>query len=124
MINHVALHVNDIDASKDFYAKALAPLGYVLTLDLTEHKVAGLGADGKTDLALFGDGTKQAGHIAFTASNKKVVDGVYSAALAAGGKDNGAPGYRKDHEPGYYAAFVRDPSGHNIEVVFMDPAVK
>ncbi|PIR84130.1 glyoxalase [Candidatus Kaiserbacteria bacterium CG10_big_fil_rev_8_21_14_0_10_51_14] len=59
-------------------------------------------------------------HVAFEAKNKKQVDAWYKAALKAGAKDNGGPGYRTEYWPGYYAAFVYDPDGHNIEVVWWD----
>jgi catechol 2,3-dioxygenase-like lactoylglutathione lyase family enzyme len=120
MIDHVTLHVEDIEKSKEFYSKALAPLGYVQTSEFPEWKVAGFGVDGKSDLWLVGDGADKPGHIAFVATNKIGVEEVHKAALAAGGKDNGAPGYRKEYSPGYYASFVLDLDGHNIEVVFHD----
>ena len=122
MIDHTTLHVNDWDKSKEFYSKALAPLGYTQTSEFAEWKVTGYGVNGKSDLWLVADGADKAGHIAFTATDKDGVQGFYDAALASGGKDNGAPGYRKDYSPGYYAAFVHDPDGHNIEVVFHDSA--
>jgi catechol 2,3-dioxygenase-like lactoylglutathione lyase family enzyme len=122
MIDHVTLHVNDWDTSKDFYAKALAPLGYAQTSEFEEWKVTGYGVNGKSDLWIVADGADKPGHIAFIASNKDQVQQFYDAALASGGKDNGAPGYRKDYSPGYYAAFAYDPNGHNIEVLFHDPS--
>jgi predicted lactoylglutathione lyase len=84
--------------------------------------VVGMGVNGISDLWLIGDGAKQEGHVAFTANDKESVQKFYDAGLASGGSDNGAPGYRKDYTPGYYAAFVKDPDGHNIELVFMDPS--
>lgn len=122
MIDHLTLHVKDIDTSKEFYSKALAPLGYAQTSEMPEYKVTGYGVEGKSDIWLVGDaaGTPP-GHVAFVAHDADSVDAFYDAAIAAGGKDNGAPGYRKDYSPGYYAAFVYDPDGHNIEVVFHDP---
>jgi predicted lactoylglutathione lyase len=121
MLSHITLHVNDIDKSKEFYTKALAPLGYAKTSEMPEWKVVGIGVDGKSDTWLVGDGAKQETHVAYSAMDKESVQKFYDEALAAGGKDNGAPGYRKDYTPGYYAAFVHDLDGHNIEVVFMDP---
>jgi catechol 2,3-dioxygenase-like lactoylglutathione lyase family enzyme len=121
MINHLTLHVNDIDKAKEFYGKALAPLDYAQTNEMPEWKVVGMGVNGNSDLWLIGDGTKQDQHVAFTSLNKEAVQKFYDAAIAAGAKDNGAPGYRKDYTPGYYAAFVYDPDGHNLEAVFMDP---
>lgn len=123
MIDHLTLHVSDIDTSKKFYAEALKPLGYAQTNEMAEWKVVGFGIDGKSDLWLVGDAAgTPAGHIAYSVTSKDDVQAFYDAALAAGGKDNGAPGYRKDYTPGYYAAFIIDPDGHNIEAVFMDPS--
>lgn len=123
MISHITLHVNDIDKAKEFYLKMLGSLGYAQTNEFPEWKVVGLGVDGKSDLWLVGDGAKQEVHVAFDASSKDAVQKFYDDALVAGGKDNGAPAYRKDYTPGYYAAFVKDLDGHNIEAVFMDSAV-
>jgi predicted lactoylglutathione lyase len=123
MLAHITIHVNDIDTDKEFYAKALAPLGYGVMSEHPEWKLAGIGKDGKSEIWVYaGEGAKQVAHVAFTAESKEQVQQFYDAALAAGGKDNGAPGYRKDYAPGYYAAFVFDPSGNNIEAVFMDPS--
>lgn len=121
MIDHVSLHVNDFAKSKAFYSKALAPLSYSIITEFSEWSVAGIGADGKPDIWIMADGAKQSTHIALSVSSKAIVETFYKAALAAGGKDNGAPGYRKEYSPGYYAAFVHDPDGHNIETVFHDP---
>jgi catechol 2,3-dioxygenase-like lactoylglutathione lyase family enzyme len=123
MIAHVTLHVSDIDKSKEFYGKMLAPLGYAQTAQFDEWKVVGMGVGGISDLWLVGDaaGTPP-GHIAFSAKNKDEVQKAYDAGIAAGAKDNGAPGYRKDYSAGYYAAFVHDLDGHNIEFIFNDPS--
>jgi predicted lactoylglutathione lyase len=121
MIDHISLHVSDIAKSKDFYTKALAPLGYTMMMEFPEFKVAGFGADGKADFWINGKDSDVTNHIAFAAKDKAAVDGFYKAGVAAGGTDNGAPGYRKDYSPGYYAAFVKDLDGHNVEVVFHDP---
>jgi catechol 2,3-dioxygenase-like lactoylglutathione lyase family enzyme len=121
MIDHTGYHVNDIEKSKAFYDKALAPLGYSLVSEYPEWKVAGYGTDGKSDFWIVGDGTKQEQHVAFAAPNKEAVDGFHAAGIASGGSDNGAPGYRKSYSPGYYAAYVKDPDGNNVEVLFHDP---
>jgi len=123
MIDHVSLHVSDFAKAKAFYAAALQPLGYELLMNMDEWQVAGLGANKKPDIWLQADGTKQSTHLALAATGKDMVDGFYKATMAAGGKDNGAPGYRKEYSPGYYAAFIHDMDGHNIEVVFHDPSV-
>ncbi len=121
MIDHAGFHVSDIAQAKEFYAKALAPLGYTLLAEYPEWNVAGFGIAPKADFWLNGKGVNDANHVAFAANDKSAVDGFHKAALAAGGEDNGAPGYRKDYSPGYYAAFVKDLDGHNVEVVFHDP---
>ena len=120
MIDHVSLHVSDFEKAKGFYSKALAPLGYTMMMEMAEWKVAGFG-EGKPDLWIHGKGSEDEDHVAFAAKDKASVDAFYKAGMDAGGTDNGAPGYRKDYSPGYYAAFVKDADGHNIEVVFHDP---
>ena len=121
MIDHLTLKVRDIRTSIDFYRKALAPLGYVAKAH--HEPTIGFGAedDGAHSdfyLTSSGDGTgSPVTHIAFRAADAAMVDAFYQAALAHGGTDNGAPGERPYH-PGYYAAFVLDPDGNNIEAVF------
>jgi predicted lactoylglutathione lyase len=122
MIDHTGYHVNDIEKSKAFYSEALAPLGYTLISEFPEWKVAGYGAGTTSDFWIVGDGVKQTEHVAFRAFDKESVDKFHEAGIASGGTDNGAPGYRTDYSPGYYAAFVKDPDGHNVEVVFHDPS--
>ena len=125
MIDHLTVHVNDLAKSKDFYLAALKPLGYELISDYPDWSICGLGADKKPDLWLAGGSdVKQTAHVAFGTTEKARVDAFHKAALAAGGKDNGAPGYRKEYSPGYYAAFVYDPTGNNIEVVWHDPGAE
>lgn len=122
MIDHSGLVVSDFARSRDFYAKALAPLGYKVMMEFSAEQAgdapaAGLG-DTKPDFWLTG-GTpnKPPVHIAFAARNRATVDAFYKAALAAGGRDNGPPGIRAHYHPDYYGAFVLDPDGHNIEAV-------
>jgi catechol 2,3-dioxygenase-like lactoylglutathione lyase family enzyme len=123
MIAHASIAVSDYAKAKDFYAKALAPLGYTLTQPMDEYKAAGF-RDGVSNNTDFWIGTNEKGvmpiHVAFAAKNKTEVEGFYKAALAAGGKDNGAPGYRKEYWVGYYAAFIHDADGNNIEAVWYD----
>lgn len=122
MIAHVSLKVSDIGKAKEFYGKALAPLGYKITQDMPEYNVAGMmSGDGNTDFWLDGNGCEQTTHLAFGAANEGEVQAFYKAALEAGGVDNGAPGYRADYGAGYYAAFVHDPDGHNIEAMYWNP---
>jgi catechol 2,3-dioxygenase-like lactoylglutathione lyase family enzyme len=121
MIDHLGIHVTDLDASKAFYTAALAPLGYGLLRDYSGF--VGLGADQKPDFWLTqGQATTPGLHLAFAAKDRATVDAFYAAAIAAGAKDNGAPGLRPQYHPGYYGAFVIDLNGHNLEVVCHRPA--
>ncbi len=123
MIAHAGIHVNDYDKAKEFYTKALAPLGYKLNMDMAEYKAGGfMGPEGNTDFWIGGDGVKQPNHVAFGAPNEEQVQAFYKAALEAGAKDNGAPGYRTEYGAGYYAAFVYDPDGNNIETMYWNDA--
>jgi catechol 2,3-dioxygenase-like lactoylglutathione lyase family enzyme len=127
MIDHVGIPVADYARSKAFYAKALAPLGYVLVMEVQQSEedspAAGFGAEGKPDFWIGGEGgLNRRIHIAIAAKDRAAVDAFYRAALVAGGKDNGAPGLRPHYHPNYYGAFVLDPDGHNIEAVCHAPA--
>lgn len=113
-IEHVSLRCSDFEASRKFYEKALAPLGYQKTQDYPG--AAGFFADGHTSFWVTEGQVGTPTHIAFHAKDRKAVDAFHKAALAAGAKDNGAPGLR-DYSPTYYAAFVLDPDGHNMEAV-------
>lgn len=120
MFDHVVFGVSDYAASKAFYLKALAPLGMAI---VHEGKLGiEMSADGKASLCLFQTEEKPAHlHLAFVATQRGLVDAFYRAALEAGGKDHGAPGLRPQYHAHYYAAFVIDPDGHNIEVVCHQP---
>ena len=120
MIDHLTLTASDYARSKAFYVSALAPLGYSLVKEFGDD-VAGFGIGSRLDFWLANGGkggeTRPVFHLAFVAETRAAVDLFYSAALAAGGRDNGAPGLRENHGPHYYAAFVLDPDGQNIEAV-------
>jgi catechol 2,3-dioxygenase-like lactoylglutathione lyase family enzyme len=127
MLDHTGFPVSDYAQSKAFYLQALAPLGYALIIEVQQHEndhpAAGFGANGKPDLWIGGEGGLQRPiHIAIAAQDRAAVDAFHRAAIAAGGKDNGAPGLRPHYHPNYYAAFVLDPDGHNIEAVCHAPA--
>jgi catechol 2,3-dioxygenase-like lactoylglutathione lyase family enzyme len=116
LIDHVHLRARDFQASRHFYATALQVLGLTI-----EH--AGEGWFQVDEL--FVDRAEPGAapthiHLAFQAPDRDTVDAFYAAALAAGGTDNGPPGERNYH-PGYYACFVLDPDGNNIEAVFHGP---
>jgi len=123
-LDHVQLSVEDYARAKDFYAKALEPLGLSLMMEFPPDKPmhGGFGAEGKPFFWITSGGRQTPPtHIAFGAPSRAVVDAFYEAAMAAGGTDNGPPGIRAHYHPTYYAAFVRDPEGHNIEAVCHDP---
>jgi catechol 2,3-dioxygenase-like lactoylglutathione lyase family enzyme len=116
MYDHIGLKVKDLAASLAFYKAALAPLGHVVCSE--DAAGAGLGPKGAPALWLYADKNSKAGaHIAFSADTHAAVDGFYKAGLAAGGRDNGKAGLRKDYSPTYYAAFLIDPDGNNVEAV-------
>ena len=119
-IDHVNLPVSDLDASRAFYTAALGPLGFKLVYDGEGSLGFGHGDGGDDDepIALrLGPKPNVRSHVAFTAQDAAQVDAFHAAALAAGGTDNGAPGERPYGER-YYAAFVLDPDGHNLEAVY------
>lgn len=118
VIAHASLPVSDYAKAKEFYTTVLTPLGYTQNMEYGEH--AGFNDGKDTDFWIVKNETVIPGHIAFAAKSAAEVDSFYKSALEAGAKDNGAPGYRTDYWPGYYAAFVHDADGHNIEVVWYD----
>ena len=116
MFDHVGFGVTNLPASKSFFLSALRPLGVSLVMEGAYG--VGMGKDGKPSLWLYETGEKPARlHIAIAAATRAEVDAFYQAALAAGGKDHGAPGVRPHSHPNYYGAFVIGPDGHNIEAV-------
>ena len=117
MIAHTTLPVSDYKKSKAFYVQVLAQLGY--TNNMEEGEAAGFNDGKNTDFWIVREDTIVPTHLAFEAKNQQEVEAFYEAALAAGATNNGSPGYR-DYWPGYYAAFVYDPDGHNIEAVWYD----
>jgi catechol 2,3-dioxygenase-like lactoylglutathione lyase family enzyme len=127
MIDHVGFPVSDYERSKAFYIAALAPLGYTLVMEVQQDQngspAAGFGANGEPDFWIGGEGgLSRALHVAIAVDERRMVDAFHRAALAAGARDNGAPGLRPQYHPNYYAAFVLDPDGHNIEAVYHAPA--
>jgi catechol 2,3-dioxygenase-like lactoylglutathione lyase family enzyme len=117
MYDHLGLKVQDLATSTRFYEAALAPLGHVLGSN--DATYAGLGPKGAPALWLYANpGVKGPGaHIAFSAQTPAQVDAFYRAGLKAGAIDNGGPGPRPDYSPTYYAAFLIDPDGNNVEAV-------
>jgi catechol 2,3-dioxygenase-like lactoylglutathione lyase family enzyme len=123
MFDHVKFGVRDYAASKAFYLRALEPLGVVIVSEGTpSYGVEMCQRGGDVSLCLCQTDEKPAHlHIAFRAASRQQVDAFYRAALEAGGRDNGAPGLRPNYHAHYYAAFVIDPDGHNIEAVCHQP---
>ena len=122
MFDHVKFGVSDYAASKAFFLKALEPLGVQAGAEGEPSYGIELCGRNNSSLCLFQSKDKPTPlHIAFIAGNCKEVDAFYRAALAAGGRDNGAPGLRPRYHANYYAAFVISPDGHNIEAVCHAP---
>lgn len=127
MIDHLGVSVTDYEKSKRFYEQALAPLGYTLIWEVPREHTGGIGVGGfgvapKPDFWIDGAGRPSPKlHVAFRAESRAKVDAFYKAAMAAGGRDNGAPGVRPHYHPNYYGAFVLDPDGHNVEAVCHEP---
>ena len=120
MLDHVGLHVANYERSKRFFESALAPLGYTVIMEFG-GAAAGLGAKGKPDFWISPGRPSAPLHVAFLSPDRATVDAFHQAALAAGGRDNGAPGLRPEYHPTYYGAFVHDPDGNNVEVVCHRP---
>jgi catechol 2,3-dioxygenase-like lactoylglutathione lyase family enzyme len=133
MLDHMTFRVRDIARTRAFYSAALAPLGYALTFDQVFEGQAVLGfshldatePEGQRADVWFMDGDSPYGqaptttscHLCWRAQSRAQVDAFHAAALAAGGRDHGAPGLRPIYHPNYYGAFVIDPEGNNIEAV-------
>jgi catechol 2,3-dioxygenase-like lactoylglutathione lyase family enzyme len=119
VIDHVSIGVSDLARSREFYRRALTPLGFaeIGPWRNDAEKVA-FGLEEADDFAIstaYPSGASV--HVAFAADRREQVDAFHAAAVAAGGRDNGAPGLRPEHSEDYYGAFVLDPDGHSIEAV-------
>lgn len=134
MLDHIGLPVCDFARSRAFYAATLAPLGLSVVMEVSAEETgagahAGFGQGGKPFFWIgSAAGSSRTGapethvHVAFAAESWAQVDAFHAAGLAAGGRDNGAPGLRPHYHPHYYGAFILDPDGHNIEAVCHHPA--
>ena len=129
ILDHVEFAVRDAEISRCFYEQALAPLGFTRIITVGPDRTRsggtrhGFGMEGYPRLWIHDN--EQPGesvHIAFAAAKRSIVDAFYRAALAAGGQDNGAPGIRTHYHDNYYAAYVLDPDGVNVEVVCQQPS--
>lgn len=122
MYDHIRLKATNFEKTRQFFIAALEPLGIRAEYDDVKNKTTGFGAKHAIGLWLIEGAPTQAVHIAFKSANRAAVNAFHAAALKAGGIDNGAPGLRKAYSPTYYAAFVFDPDGNNIEAVCHEPA--
>jgi len=119
MIDHIILGVDDVEASRAFYERALAPLGVEVVMAMPHG--AGFGSDGKPWFWIADREQSGPVHVAFASPDRATVDAFHAAALAAGGRDNGRPGLRPHYHASYYGAFVYDPDGNNVEAVCHRP---
>lgn len=123
VVDHVLLVVSNLDASRRFYTAALEPLGFGVVSQ--QEDGVNYGVTGSDDFAVFqgalGEPTTTAAHVAFVAEGPQVVDAFFAAAMAAGGREHSSPRIRREYHSGYYAAYVYDPDGNNIEAVFHGP---
>lgn len=115
MYDHVGLRVKDLKASARLYAAVLAPLGH--TAGFEDAASAGFGPKGAPSFWLVRDKAGGGTHVAFRAEDRASVNRFHAAGVEAGARDNGAPGLRKDYGPSYYAAFLVDFDGNNVEAV-------
>ncbi|MDD3837890.1 MAG: VOC family protein [Phenylobacterium sp.] len=127
MLDHIGLSVRDVGAARAFYDRALGPIGIRLLHTVGAELTGGAEVLGYGDTRPFfwiSQASEPTGylHVAFTVGDRGLVDAFHTAALAAGGRDNGGPGLRPHYHPHYYGAFVLDPDGHNIEAVCHAPA--
>lgn len=127
MFDHISIGVRDLDRSAAFYDAVLGALGYVRLFE--NYRSVGYGPEGfegEAPLAVLGSGEEARApglgfHLAFAAPSREAIDRFHAAALRLGGIDEGPPGIRLNYDPGYYAAFVRDPDGHRLEAVLHEP---
>jgi catechol 2,3-dioxygenase-like lactoylglutathione lyase family enzyme len=119
VVDHVSVGVSDLPRSIEFYTRALAPLGFQPGGAWREDALEmSFGIEGAHDFAISLEYPTGASiHVCFAADTREQVDAFHAAAIAAGGRDNGAPGLRPEYSADYYGAFVLDPDGHNIEAV-------
>ena len=122
MLDHVGINVSDYERSREFYERALAPLGFSLLMEPIP-RTGGFGSDDKPWFWISAERrpVTENMHVAFTVEDRATVDAFHAAALEAGGTDNGAPGVREIYHPTYYGAYVRDPHGNNVEAVCHKP---
>ncbi len=118
MIEHVSVPISNYEKSKEFYCKAIAPLGYTLVRDYGPQAAGFCENDSTSFWIVKKDEKIQPIHVALGAAGKQAVQDFYNAGLEHGGQDNGAPGFRTEYGSNYYAAFLLDPDGNNIEACY------
>lgn len=121
MLDHISLNVSDYERSKAFYRAILAPLGFEPQMEFPGVTGFGRKGAGPRFWLAGGESASRGGHVAFQAPSREAVRKFYAAGLAAGGRDEGAPGLREMYHPDYYAAFLLDPDGYKIEAVIHTP---
>jgi catechol 2,3-dioxygenase-like lactoylglutathione lyase family enzyme len=123
MYDHIGLKVKDVETSVRFYSAALGGLGHVLASQ--DENGAGFGPQGAPALWLHRNPQAPGGaHLAFRAESEAAVKKFHQEGLKAGGRENGKPGLRADYSPTYYAAFLLDPDGNNVEAVWFKPQAR
>ncbi len=125
-LDHVTLSVEDLPRARDFYRRLLEPIGLEIVAEVpasvADVPVVGFGIGRKGAFWLAESGRQTpAFHVCFRAPSRAAVRAFHEAGMAAGGSDHGAPGIREEYHPAYYAAFVLDPEGHNVEAVCFEP---
>jgi catechol 2,3-dioxygenase-like lactoylglutathione lyase family enzyme len=122
VVDHMSVGVSDLARSREFYRRALEPLGFrEIGPWSDENKEVSFGPEELDDFAISTEYGTAPIHVAFAADSREQVDAFHAAALEAGGRDNGGPGERPEYSEGYYGAFVLDPDGHNVEAVYHPP---
>jgi len=126
VFDHISIGVADLGRSVAFYDATLAPLGHIRlwrTSRAAGYGPTGFGGEAPFAIIAFGDAAAPVTglHLAFSAVNREVVGAFHAAALESGGLCDGPPGIRENYDPGYFAAFVRDPDGHRLEAVVHEP---
>jgi catechol 2,3-dioxygenase-like lactoylglutathione lyase family enzyme len=123
MLDHLGINVSDYGRSREFYERALAPLGRSVLMEPVANTCGFGGSDGKPSFWITDQRrpVTENVHVCFEAADRATVDAFHTAALEAGGTDNGGPGIREIYHPNYYGAFVLDPDGNNVEAVCHRP---
>ena len=119
VLDHMTIRVRDMERSRAFYAAALAPLGFGIVADYGGDAGIAFGPPGQDDFAIAPAASAPSGpiHLAFAAADQAAVNDFHAFGMSAGGRDNGPPGLRPQYHESYYAAYLIDPDGNNVEAV-------